>query len=270
MRLFIAKHDVGIWTAYYILQQIIQFKPTLSKPFVLGLPTGKTPLSLYKQLILFNQQKLLSFKHVVTFNIDEYSGLDKNNPDSYHYYMFNHFFKHIDIDPNNINLLNGTTHNIPQECNNFEKKITEIGGLKLLIAGCGRNGHIGFNEPGSSFQSTTRLVTLDESTILDNSGSKGHNLNHLPKQVLTMGIQTMMSAQQIILMTSGLVKAAVMAQVIEGPISHMCPASILQMHPNVIVVCDDSATADLKVKTVKYFSMQYDECNDIEKQISIT
>ncbi|EHI77544.1 hypothetical protein HMPREF9093_01825, partial [Fusobacterium sp. oral taxon 370 str. F0437] len=146
---------VGDWAAIYVANKIREFNPTAEKKFVLGLPTGSTPLQMYKRLIEFNKAGIISFKNVVTFNMDEYLGLEATHDQSYHYYMYNNFFNHIDIEKENINILNGKAENYEEECKRYEEKILELGGIDLFLGGVGVDGHIAFNEPGSSFKSRT-------------------------------------------------------------------------------------------------------------------
>ena len=219
---------------------------------VLGLPTGSTPLSVYRYLIDFYNKNELTFKHVITFNMDEYVGLDQSHPQSYHHFMFENFFNHIDIIHSNIHILNGTSENLQQECINFEHNIQQHGGIDLMLGGIGTDGHIAFNEPGSSLDSVTRIKTLNDETIESNARFF-KNINEVPKMALTMGIKTIMNSREIIIIASGYNKAKAIEGSIENPVSHMCPGSVLQNHPKVCFVIDDAATNELKVKTVNYF-----------------
>lgn len=268
VRLLVSKHNLGRWAAYYVYKRIKDFKPTKLKPFVLGLPTGSTPLEMYKHLIKFNQQKLLSFKHVITFNMDEYVGLPKDHPASYHYYMHNHFFNHIDIEPENINILNGNATYLDYECKIFEEKIATLGGMELIIGGVGEDGHIAFNEPGSSLNSITRVKTLNYSTISANSRFFDDNIDKTPNLALTMGIKTILDAKEVLVLAKGFTKAHAVANAIEGSLSSMCPVTALQMHRNALMVCDEYAAYELKLKTIRYFENLLDEYYSMEQDLA--
>ncbi|KAM9989453.1 hypothetical protein ACTFIY_005494 [Dictyostelium cf. discoideum] len=223
-----------------------------NRPFVMGLPTGSSPLPIYKRLIEMNKNKEISFQEVVTFNMDEYVGLEFNHEFSYHYFMWENFFNHIDIKKENINILNGTTNNHENECQLYEEKIQSYGGIDLFLGGMGVDGHIAFNEPGSSLSSRTRIKTLTRDTIIANSRFF-NNINQVPTQALTVGVGTIMDAREIILIVTGHSKAIALYRTIEEGVNHMWTASAIQMHKKSIIVCDEDATAELKVKTYKYF-----------------
>ena len=267
MRLLVSKYNLGKWAAHYVCKKIKQFQPTESKPFVLGLPTGSTPLDMYKQLIKFNEQKLISFKHVITFNMDEYVGLAEDHPESYHYYMHNNFFSHIDINPENINILNGNATYLEYECKLYEEKIAKLGGMNLIIGGVGEDGHIAFNEPGSSLNSVTRVKTLNYSTILANSRFFDNNTEKTPNLALTMGIKTVLDAEEVLILSKGLNKAQAVSHAIEGAISSMCPVTALQLHRNAAVICDEYAAFELKLKTIRYFENLKDEYDQLEQEL---
>lgn len=241
------------WTANYISYKIQLARPTATKPFVLGLPTGSTPLGVYKELINMFKAGKLSFQHVVTFGMDEYVGLDQNHDQSYAYFMFENFYKHIDIKKENINLLDGMTKDFAKECATYESKMRHYGGVNLFFGGIGTDGHIAFNEPASSFNSRTRIKTLTEETRKSNSRFFGNDINKVPRTALTVGIGTIMDAEEVLIMATGDSKANALHHTIEEGINHMCPASILQMHPHGIVVCDNDACKKLSKKTVEYF-----------------
>jgi glucosamine-6-phosphate deaminase len=255
MRIIIKKNqnEIGDWIASYIIDRIKKAKPTKEKPFVLGLPTGSSPLPVYKEFIKRHKAGKISFKNVVTFNMDEYVGLDENHTESYHYFMFDNLFNHIDIPRENINILNGNAKNLEKECADYEKKIKAAGGIDLFLGGIGPDGHIAFNEPGSSLTSRTRIKTLRYDTIMANSRFFGGDITKVPKQALTVGVGTVMDATEVIIIISGFNKARALMEVVEGGISHMWTASILQMHQRGIIVCDEPATLELHVETVKYF-----------------
>lgn len=245
--------EVSEWAAQYIVNKINAFQPTADKPFVLGLPTGGTPLKTYQALIKLYQAGKVSFKHVVTFNMDEYVGLPKEHPESYHSFMFNNFFNHIDIQKENINLLNGMAEDITAECQRYEDKIRHYGKIHLFMGGVGIDGHIAFNEPASSLNSRTRIKTLTEDTLLANSRFFDNDVNQVPKYALTIGVATLLDAEEILLLVTGHNKALALQACVEGPVNHLWTVSALQLHRHTIVVCDEPATQELKVKTVKYF-----------------
>jgi glucosamine-6-phosphate deaminase len=220
----------------------------------LGLPTGSSPLGTYKRLIELNRSGVVSFKNVVTFNMDEYVGIDENHPESYHSFMFSNFFNHIDINKNNINILDGNAANLVKECDDYEQKIKSLGGIHLFLGGMGGDGHIAFNVPGSSLNSRTRLVNLNYDTILANSRFFDNDLAKVPKQALTVGVQTVLESKEVLIIVNGYKKARALQKVVEEGINHMWTLSALQMHPAGIIVCDEEATMELKVGTVKYFS----------------
>ena len=256
MKLIIHKtyDEISNWVAEYIATKINSFRPSPEKPFVLGLPTGSSPLGTYKRLIELNRLGKVSFKNVVTFNMDEYVGIDVNHPESYHSFMFSNFFNHIDIDKNNINILNGNAADLEKECDDYEQKIKSLGGIHLFLGGMGGDGHIAFNVPGSSLSSCTRLVNLNYDTILANSRFFDNDLAKVPKQALTVGVQTVLDAKEVVIIVNGYKKARALQKVVEEGINHMWTLSALQNHPNGIIVCDEEATMELKVGTVKYFS----------------
>jgi glucosamine-6-phosphate deaminase len=255
MRVIIKKDqsEVGAWTASYIADKIKRSNPTPEKPFVLGLPTGSSPLPTYRELIKMHQQGELSFKNVITFNMDEYVGLDDNHPQSYHYFMFENLFNHIDIPRENVNILNGNATDLEAECAGYEGRIVAAGGIDLFLGGMGPDGHIAFNEPGSSLTSRTRVKTLRYDTILANSRFFGGDMAKVPKLALTVGVGTVMDAREVLIIITGYNKARALREVVEGSISHMWTASILQMHPRGIISCDEPATSELHLDTVKYF-----------------
>lgn len=245
--------DVGQWSAQYIADKINAFKPTADRPFVLGLPTGGTPLATYKALIVLHQTGVVSFRHVVTFNMDEYIGLPESHPQSYHSFMHENFFNHIDIPAENINLLNGNAPDTDAECARYEDKIKAYGGVQLFMGGVGNDGHIAFNEPGSSLASRTRVKTLTPETRIANSRFFDNDINKVPKYALTVGVGTLMDAKELLILATGHNKAMAVQQAVEGSVNHMWTITCVQIHPKAIVVCDDPATLELKVKTLKYF-----------------
>lgn len=241
------------WAANYVAAKIIEFQPSAKKRFVLGLPTGSSPLGLYKELIKLNKKGVVSFQYVTTFNMDEYVGLAENHPQSYHYFMFHNFFNHIDIDKKFINILNGNAKDLEKECLAYEKKIDKSSGINLFIGGIGPDGHIAFNEPGSSLGSLTRVKTLTMDTIIANSRFFDNDVNKVPKTALTVGVKTVLDAKEILLVISGHAKARALAKVVEEGVNHMWTVSAMQLHPKSLIVCDDASTVELKVGTVNYF-----------------
>ncbi|MFA5467770.1 MAG: glucosamine-6-phosphate deaminase [Sphaerochaetaceae bacterium] len=255
MRLIIQEdyNKLSCWAGRYIAKKIIEYKPTADNPFVLGLPTGSSPIGTYKQLIAMHRQEKLSFKHVITFNMDEYIGLPEDHPQSYHAFMWDNFFSHIDIPREQVNIPNGNAKDLLAECAQYEAKIEEVGGIDLFMGGIGIDGHIAFNEPFSSLDSQTRLKTLTHDTRVVNSRFFGNDINKVPKTALTVGIRTIMEAKEVVLLVNGHGKARALQAMIEGPVSHAMTCSILQMHQKALIICDEEATAELKVGTYKYF-----------------
>ena len=223
------------WAANHIVERINAFKPTAEKPFILGLPTGSTPIGTYKELVRLHKEGKISFQNVVTFNMDEYVKIPENHPESYHSFMWNNFFSHIDI-----------------------TKIKSYGGIDLFMGGIGPDGHIAFNEPGSSLTSRTRVKTLTTDTIIANSRFFDNDINKVPKTALTVGVGTVMDSREVMILANGHNKARALAHAIEGAVSQMWTVSVLQMHPKGIIVCDDAACDEMTYGTVKYFK-------DIEK-----
>ncbi|MCX6136243.1 MAG: glucosamine-6-phosphate deaminase [Ignavibacteriales bacterium] len=241
------------WAATYIVNKINKFKPTSKRPFVLGLPTGSTPIGTYKYLVQFYKQGKVSFKNVVTFNMDEYIGLPITHPESYYYFMHHHLFGHIDCPKQNVNILNGNAPDLEKECMRYEEKIKGIGGIHLFMGGIGPDGHIAFNEPGSSLSSRTRVKTLTYDTIKANSRFFDNDINKVPKTALTVGVGTVMDSEEVMILINGYGKARALKQCVEEGVNHFWTVSMLQLHRHGIIVCDDDATMELKVGTVNYF-----------------
>lgn len=255
MRILIEKdiNEAGRWVADYVIKKIKDFKPTTEKPFILGLPTGSSPITTYQELIRRHKAGDISFKNVITFNMDEYVGIPINHPQSYHFFMHDNLFNHIDIPKQNINILNGNAPDLEKECIEYEKKISKAGGIELFLGGIGPDGHIAFNEPGSSLTSRTRIKSLCYDTILANSRFFDNDMSKVPTKALTVGVGTVMDAKEVLIIITGYNKARALREVVEGGISHMWTVSMLQMHQKGIIVCDESATMELQVETVKYF-----------------
>ncbi|XP_059482999.1 glucosamine-6-phosphate isomerase isoform X2 [Neocloeon triangulifer] len=255
MRLVIldTSDEVSEWAAKYVMKRINDFKPKADRFFVLGLPTGGTPLGMYKKLIEYYKAGKVSFKYVKTFNMDEYVGLPRDHPESYHFYMFENFFKHIDIDPKNAHILDGNASDLVKECLEFEEKIKQSGGVELFVGGIGPDGHIAFNEPGSSLVSRTRVKTLAQDTLEANARFFNNDISKVPKQALTVGVGTVMDAREVMILITGNHKAFALYKAIEEGVNHMWTVSAFQQHPSTLFICDEDATLELRVKTVKYF-----------------
>ncbi|KAK1538901.1 glucosamine-6-phosphate isomerase [Colletotrichum costaricense] len=236
--------------AHYILDRIRTFEPTPEKPFVLGLPTGSSPIQIYEILVAEHKAGRISFQDVITFNMDEYVGLPQTHPESYHSFMFRHFFSHVDIKPENVHILDGNAPDLDAECASYEEKIRAAGGIDLFLGGVGPDGHIAFNEPGSSLASRTRVKTLAMDTIRANARFFGGDLNKVPQMALTVGVQT---AREVVIIVNGASKSIALQKAIEGGVNHMWTLSCLQLHPYSMIVADEDATLELQVKTVKYF-----------------
>lgn len=260
MRVIIKENsdNVSKWAADYVAYRINHFKPTKGRPFVLGLPTGSTPLGMYAELIKLYKAGKLSFENVVTFNMDEYIGLDAKHPQSYHYFMQENFFKYVNIKPQNIHILDGMTKDFAKECREYERAMRNVGGVNLFIGGVGVDGHIAFNEPFSSLESRTRVKTLTESTIKANSRFFDNDLSKVPTMALTVGVGTIMDAEEVMIIATGKNKATALKHGIEGALSHVWTISALQKHRHGIIVCDRDAVGELSKETVEYFT-------DIEK-----
>ena len=255
MRIIINKEKKGVgeWSADYIISKIKNSNPTSNHPFVLGLPTGSSPIPTYNELVRRHQAGEISFKNVVTFNMDEYVGIAEDHPESYHTFMDKHLFNHIDIPRENINILNGNASDLDEECKLYEEKITKYGGIDLFLGGIGPDGHIAFNEPGSSLASRTRIKTLNYDTIIANARFFDNDISKVPTTALTVGVGTVMDAKEVMLVITGYNKARALREVVEGGINHMWTVSMLQLHEHCILVCDDDATMELQVETVRYF-----------------
>lgn len=241
------------WTAEHIAGRIRAFSPTAEKPFVLGLPTGSSPLGVYKKLIALHGEKKVSFAHVVTFNMDEYVGLPADHPQSYHRFMWDNFFSNVDIKKENVNILNGMAADPVAECADYERRIAAAGGIELFLGGVGADGHIAFNEPGSSLVSRTRVKTLTMDTKLANARFFDGDPKKVPSTALTVGVGTVTDAREVVILVSGHNKARALQAAVEGGVSQMWTLSCLQLHGRSILVCDDAATDELKVGTVRYF-----------------
>ncbi|MBQ6613475.1 MAG: glucosamine-6-phosphate deaminase [Alistipes sp.] len=245
--------EVAQWAARHIVDEIKAKATKTDAPFVLGLPTGSTPLQTYKELIRLYEAGEVSFKNVITFNMDEYVGLEESHPESYHSFMWSNFFSHIDIKPENVHILNGNATDLMAECRAYEEAILKAGGIDLFMGGVGEDGHIAFNEPFSSLQSRTRIKTLTPDTIAVNSRFFGGDISKVPTQALTVGVGTILDARKVLILATGPKKARALRHAIEGSYNHQWTLSALQIHPAGIIVCDDPAAEELKVSTYRYF-----------------
>ena len=250
------------WAADYVVNKINASNPTPEKPFVLGLPTGSSPIGMYKQLIKAYEEGRVSFKNVLTFNMDEYVGLPEDHPESYHSFMKKNLFDHIDCPKENIHILNGNAPDLLAECDHYEQMIHEAGGIDLFIGGIGPDGHIAFNEPGSSLSSRTRLKTLTTDTRVANSRFFGGDPENVPRLALTVGVGTVMSAKEVLILCNGHNKARALQAAVEGAVTQMWTISSLQLHPHGIVVCDEAACEEIKHGTYRFFK-------DVEKDYLI-
>lgn len=225
---------------------IISAQVILKPDSVLGLATGSTPIGTYKTLISWYEKGDLDFSKVKSVNLDEYKGLPKENDQSYYYFMNENFFKHVNIDPANTNLPNGMEPDAEKECQHYNEVIASMNGVDLQLLGLGNNGHIGFNEPCDVFEKNTHCVTLTQSTI-DANARFFKSIDEVPKYAYTMGIGQIMSARMVLVVVNGAGKAEILKKVVEGPVTPQVPASILQFHPNAVIVADKEAASLLSL-----------------------
>ena len=235
--------NLSKWAARYIARTIKDFQKDNDRPFILGLPTGSSPIGTYKELIRLNKEGYISFRNVITFNMDEYVGLPKEHPESYWSFMHRNFFDHIDIPKENINILNGNAPDLKAECERYEAKIASVGGIDLFLGGIGADGHIAFNEPFSSLSSRTRQKTLTYDTKVMNSRFFNNDINAVPSTALTVGVQTVTDSKEVIILVNGHNKARALQATVEGAVSQYWTC----------IVCDEPACGELKVDTYKYF-----------------
>ncbi|WP_165998974.1 glucosamine-6-phosphate deaminase [Bacillus sp. Cs-700] len=228
--------------ANYLIDKV-QTNPSI----VLGLATGGTPLGTYKRLIKDHEQNGTSYKKVTTYNLDEYVGFSSENPNSYHAFMYDNFFGKVDIPTINVHLPSGTAHDLVEECKGYEERIEEAGGIDVQLLGMGSNGHIGFNEPGTSFQATTQIVELAQSTRKANARFFD-DIKEVPYQAITMGIATIMKSKEILLLVSGESKSDAMKKLMEGEVDESFPASILNKHSHVTIIADKEALSGVSVR----------------------
>ena len=245
--------EASVWTAHLIADRIKAKAAVSDKPFVIGLCTGSTPIETYAELIRMVKAGELSFKNVISFNMDEYVGLPVEHPESYHSFMHKYLFDQIDEKPENIHILNGNAADPVAECEAYEKAIVEAGGFDLFLGGVGEDGHIAFNEPFSSLQSRTRVVTLTYDTRVVNARFFDNDFNKVPAQAMTVGVATVLSAKEVVILAFGHKKARAIKDAVEGPMSHYCTLSGLQGHPAGTIVCDELSVGELKVNSYRYF-----------------
>jgi glucosamine-6-phosphate deaminase len=237
--------EMSLAAAQYIIN-MLKNTPKLT----LGLATGGTPQGVYQHLIEDHKKNGTSYEHVTSFNLDEYIGLSKDDPNSYYTYMYENLFKHINISLQQTNIPSGTNANLQSECEEYENKIQQNGGIDLQLLGIGSNGHIGFNEPGTSFQSKTHVVDLTQSTREANA-RYFTSIEEVPTQAITMGIHSIYNSKEILLLASGKAKQDAMIKLLNGDVTESFPASILKQHPNATIIADEEAL--LGVKDVSLF-----------------
>ncbi len=242
---------MSLWAANYIAEKIRNHKE--DRPFVLGLPTGSSPIGVYQELIRMNKSGELSFQNVVTFNMDEYLGLPRDNDQSYWYFMHENLFDHIEIPAENINILNGMTDDPEGECARYEEKIASYGGIDLFMGGIGVDGHLAFNEPYTSLSSRTGVRNLTTDTRIVNARFFGNDPEKVPAQALSVGIGTVTDSKEVLVLISGHNKARALAATVEGGVSQKWTCSALQLHNGAIIACDEAACGELTVDTYKYF-----------------
>lgn len=243
--------NMSLWAARHIVDAINGHKK--DRPFVLGLPTGSSPLGVYRNLVEMNRKGEVSFRNVVTFNMDEYVGLPKTHDQSYWYFMWSNFFDHIDIPKENVNILDGMAADPEEECRRYEKRIASYGGIDLFMGGIGVDGHIAFNEPYTSLTSRTGVRTLTTDTKVVNSRFFGNDPSKVPSYALSVGVGTVMDSKEVMVLVNGHNKARALAHTVEGGVSQKWTCSALQMHSNAVIVCDEPACGELKVDTYRYF-----------------
>lgn len=244
--------EISRWAARQIADRILNHGNG-SRHFVLGLPTGSSPVGTYKELIRLHREEGLSFRNVVTFNMDEYVGLPRTHPESYWAFMHRELFDHIDLPPAQINILDGMAPDLEAECARYEEKITEVGGIDFFLGGVGVDGHLAFNEPGSSLTSRTRIKTLTTDTRIANARFFDHDMEKVPLRALTVGVGTVMDAREVLLLVNGHRKARALAAIVQGSVNHLWTASAIQLHRKAIIACDEGACEELTVGTYRYF-----------------
>lgn len=239
MRIIVVKsyYEMSKKAANMVASQVV-----LKPDSIIGLATGETPLGMYEELVKMYEAGIVDFSEASTFNLDEYCGLARDNPQSYHYYMTKNLFSHVNISSTRINIPDGMAQDIDKECSDYDKKIKSAGGIDIQVLGIGRNGHIGFNEPDIKFESRTHLVNLDEDTIIANSRFF-NSIDEVPTKAISMGIKNIMHAEKIVLLANGIEKANAIYKTIKGKITPEVPASILQLHRDVVIMVDEAAAS---------------------------
>ena len=245
MQLLVSRQNIGKLAATYIRQKVTAFVPSENKPFVLGLPTGATVVDMYRFLCEMYERRELDFSHIVTFNMDEYVGLTPNDPNSYHFYMQEHLFSRVNLQPSNTHILDGLSADLQATCDAYENAIKQAGKIHLFLGGVGRNGHLAFNEPGSSFTSRTRPITLEPSTRQANSRFFNNDVSRVPTQALTVGIGTVLDAEELLFLASGEQKAQAVARLSQGEITPKWPITALKTHANATLLVDEAAASQL-------------------------
>lgn len=246
-------NNLSQWAADYVVYRINKHRPSPKKPFVLGLPSGSTPLGMFAALARYYKEGKVSFENVVFFGMGEYVGVGAGDEHGFQYFLWDKFLKYVNIKKEHVHFLDGLTTDFSKECANYEKAIAAAGGVNLFIGGVGEDGHIAFNEPYSSLSSHTRAKLLAPSTIRANSRFFDNDESKVPPMVLTIGIQTMMDADEVMILASGNAKAEAIKHAVCGGISHVWPVSVLQQHPHGIIACDEDATGELDMETIAYF-----------------
>ncbi len=245
--------NLSQWAADYVVYRINKHRPSPKKPFVLGLPSGSTPLGMFEALARYYKEGKVSFENVVFFGMGEYVGVGAGDEHGFQYFLWDKFLKYVNIKKEHVHFLDGLTTNFSKECANYENAIAAAGGVNLFIGGVGEDGHIAFNEPYSSLSSRTRAKLLAPSTIRANSRFFDNDESKVPPMVLTIGIQTMMDADEVMILATGATKAEAIKHAVCGGISHVWPVSVLQQHPHGIIACDEDATCELSAETIAYF-----------------
>ncbi|MCL2557895.1 MAG: glucosamine-6-phosphate deaminase [Treponema sp.] len=255
MRLLIHENseEASLWTAWHIADAMRERAKDAGRPFVLGLPTGDSPRRVYAELARLHREENLSFANARSFNMDEYVGLGADHPQSYRRFMRENLFDLVDINPVHARVPDGMAADLDAECARYEKDIADAGGIDLFLGGMGSDGHIAFNEPGSSLLSRTRVEALNMETVEANARFFGGDAALVPKRALTVGVATVMDAREVVAVVFGRSKARALKAVVEGAVSHMWTLSCLQMHPRATIVCDEAATDELMVKTARHF-----------------
>ncbi|MBR4592774.1 MAG: glucosamine-6-phosphate deaminase [Elusimicrobiaceae bacterium] len=243
MHLLVSKQNVSVWAADYIQSCLNAFAPTQQKPFVLGLPTGGTVLDMYARLRILFQQGKIDFQHVITFNMDEYIGLSPDDPQSYHAYMQQQLFKAVNLQAQNTFLPDGCATDLAAQCRAYENAIKQAGGVRLWIGGIGHNGHIAFNEPGTPFDSRTRAVSLADRTRQANARFFNGDISRVPSQAITVGIGTLLEAQELLFLATGSQKAQAVSKACQSEIPPQWPITALRLHPRATLAVDQEASA---------------------------